>query len=203
MNFGFGPTGFDEAFPQSPPASGKPVQIAPLRRKKTLTQNLTFWGGNLLLTPLVCVVYVTVIAEGLRQLMAVFATRIHRLPLPGAKSLREFQGWSEVDLAVVMSVLIFVVVSFVWIRIFKVLIAWSDLADQGRRNPLLYGVLGFIALTILVTDILLFYWGLASKASSGWSDSPGFVAAAASVAYLASLALWGWWHADYHASGKV
>ena len=203
MNFGLGSMGFDEAFPQAPRPDGAPVQMTPLRRKKTFMQKLTFWGGNLLLTPLVCIVYITVIAQGLREMISVFCTRVYKLPLPGAKSLRDLQGWGDIDLAVVMSVLIFVVVSFIWIRVFKVLIGWSDLTDQGRPNLLLYGFLGFIAATILATDICLFYWGLAAKASSGWSDSPGYVAAVASVAYMASLALWGWWHADYHASGKV
>jgi len=191
--------GFDEAYPQV--AASEPA--APLRLRKTLNQRLVFWGANALVMPLVALCYLTVSAEGLRQTVGVMSMRLYKLPIPGAGLLREWDGWNRLDVSLVMALLMFVAVTYIWIRVFMVLLGGSSIPASRSSNPILFYLLATIIGIILLGDCAIFYFGLEAKASSGWGTTPSYLPAVATLLYMAGLALIGAWHADYHAPGVV
>ena len=67
-------------------------------------------------------------------------------------------------------------------------------------NPPLFWLLMSVVAIILVGDCVVFYLGLQTRASSSWTETPGYVPALATTLYMAGLALIGAWHADYHCS---
>lgn len=193
---------FDEAFARSPDDAGHFPSSTRPRRRKTIGQRFFFWGANLFLMPIVCLIYLSVGAEGLRLLMSIFQMRLYRLPVPGAELLRDYQGWSRLDLAHLMALVLCIAVTLLWIEVFKRLQV-GHLGDKHERNPILFWFTAAIAAIILFGDAAIFYVGLASQASSSWSETPAYVAPAATILYMAGLALIGAWHADYSHSTET
>lgn len=189
---------FDQAFAKSP--GGQPPQ---LRMQKTLGEQIAFWGANTLLLPFIGVCYLVVSAEGLRQMMPVFATRLYKLPVPGAGLMRGYDGFDRLDLAIVMALLLCVAISFLWFRVFLELMGSGAYAGALRGKPVLFYLLASICGVILLGDATIFYFGLQSKAASGWSETPAYVPALATALYMTGLSLVGAWHADYHTNGTV
>lgn len=189
--------GFNEAFGQS--GDNAP----PLRLRKTAWQIGAFVVTNLLVMPLIGVCYLVISAEGLRQMMGVFATRLYKLPVPGAGMMRNYDGWDRLDLAIVMACLLFVSITYLWYRLFKELMGDGRWVSSRATNPVLFYLLASICGVILVGDAALFYYGLAAKSAGGWGQTPAFVPALATTLYMAGLAGVGAWHADFHSSGSV
>lgn len=188
---------FDEAFPRSR-ATGELPRL--LRRRKTLRQRLVFGLANLCVLPVICLVYATIIADGLRLLMPIFQRRLYHLPIPGAGLLRQYDGWDRADLAIVVSILMFFAVAWLWCRIFTELQGYGTVAAHRHRSPIAFFLLAFIASVIILFDAGIFYFGLSSQTASGWSDAPEYVVPAATLIYSCGLAMLGWWHSDYSTS---
>ncbi len=188
---------FDEAFSQ--PGTGQATP-RPIRRRKTLKQRFVFVVANLLILPVIGLVYAVVSADGIRQLMPIFQRRLYQLPVPGAGVLQRFDGWNRADLAIVVALLLFAVLTWLWTRVFLELQGYGPIAMQRLRTPIVFYLLTFLAGVIIVFDAGLFYFGLASQTSSGWSDVPDFVVPAATLLYACGLAVLGWWHSDYSTS---
>lgn len=184
--------GFDQAF-----GSG------PLKLRKKLGEQVAFWGTNCLVMPLIAVCYLVVSAEGLRQMMPVFQTRLYTLPIPGIGTLAEYDGWDRADLAVLMSGLLFIIITIVWIKLFKLLMSDGDILAKRQSNPILFYTLSAVGSSILLGDAVLFFFGLDAKASSGWSNTHPSVPYLCTGLYLSLLAGVGAWHADYQKSGVV
>lgn len=188
---------FDQAF-----ARGPDGPAAPLRLRKTSEQRAFFWGANLVVMPLVALVYLTVSAEGLRAMMPVFATPLWKA-VPGGELMRGYAGWSRLDLAMAAALLLFLAVSALLARLFEVLMNGADLEEARAKKPVLFYALAAVAAVVLLGDSAIFYLGLQSKAASGWTETPGYVPALATLMYLSGLALVAAWHADYRTSGAV
>lgn len=193
---------FVEMFSRNPPQA---VSASPqlLRRRRTLGERIFFWLANAGLMPCVALVYLTVSAEGLRLLMPVFQMRLYKTPVPGAGLLRGFDGFDRLDLSMVLALILFSTVTALWIRIFRSLQDAGALAERHARNPILSYILAGIAAIIILGDAGLFYVGLNSQTSSSWSETPWFVAPAATVLFVAGTALIGVWHADHSQSSVV
>jgi len=187
----FGSGSFEDEF-------AKPLQQP--KRRTTFFGWLMFVSANILLLPLVALIYVIVGAQGLREMMSIFETRLYRTPIPGAGILRQYDGLNRIDLAMCMGLLLFVIVSYIWVRVFLELRGVGHIAAQRTKNPAFFYCIVSIAAVILIGDAGLFYLGLASQTASGWFETPPYVPMAASVIYLAGLALLGAWHADQHHS---
>ncbi len=86
---------FDQAF--APVGVGETAsgRIRPLKKRKTIKEQIFFWILNLILLPMVGICYLTVGAEGLRKLMGVFAMRLYKLPIPGAEFLQHYSGFAN------------------------------------------------------------------------------------------------------------
>lgn len=187
--------GFDQAFG----ASGTP----PLRLRKKLGDQIAFWGTNCLVMLLIAVCYLVVSAEGLRQMMSVFAIRLYTLPIPAAGLLRDYDGFDKLDLAVLMSALLYIIITIVWVKLFSALMNGEEFLQKRITNPVLFYTLTTVGGIILLGDATLFYFGLEAKASSGWSNTHPSVPLLCTGLYLSLLAGVGAWHADYHNSGAV
>lgn len=172
------------------------------RPAKRLTQKITFWAINALVMPLVALCYLTISAEGLRQLMGIFSLRLYKLPVPGAGLLRQYDGWNRLDLSMLMGLLLFGAVTFIWIRIFSELMGFGQLAKSRKQNAALFYLLLVVVTIIVLGDCAIFYFGLEAKAASSWGETPKYVSVGATIIYMAGLALLGAWHADYHCAGK-
>lgn len=194
---------FDQAFARTPDGGGQLPDVKPLRVRKTWGQRIVFWGTNAVFMPFVALCYLTIGAEGLRQMMSIFSMRLYKTPIPGAGLLRQYDGWDRVDLAMLMALLLFAAVTFIWIRVFTELMGFGNLAERRAKNPVLFFLLTTIVAIIVLGDCAIFYCGLEAKATSSWGDTPEYVPAIATIIYMAGLALIGAWHADYHCSGTV
>ena len=193
---------FQNAFAQVRP-DGTAASAPIIRKRKSLKQRLVFWLVNLVLVlPAILVVYLTVVAEGLRLLLGVFGTRLSRTAIPGAGILEQFDGWNRVDIASVTALILCVTVSYVWFRVFNELSGRGDLAQGGTPQVVLL-LLSIIAAILVIGDALIFYFGLSSQASSGWTETPQYVCVGATVLYSVGLAFLGAYHGDYHTSGEV
>ncbi len=175
-----------------------------LRRRKTLKQRGTYLLTNMLILPVVGVVYATIIADGVRILMPVFARRLYQLPIPGAGMARRFDGWNRADLAIIVALLLFVVITWVWCKIFTELQGVGTIVAQREKSPITFYLLSFIAAVLILFDGAIFYFGLSSQVSGGWSnDGPDYVVPAATLLYSCGLAVLGWYHSDYQTSKLV
>jgi protein-S-isoprenylcysteine O-methyltransferase Ste14 len=96
-----------------------------------------------------------------------------------------------------VALLLFLVVSWVWCRVFTELLGYGTVAAQRHRSPFVFVLLTVIAAVIIIGDAAIFYVGLASQTASGWSDTPSWVIPAATLIYSCGLAAIGWWHADH------
>ena len=194
---------FDQAFAQPPDDDESTTSNQPLRRRKTLSQQIIFWSTNAVVLPLVAICYLTISAEGLRQMMPVFATRLYKTAIPGAGLLRHYDGWDRLDLSMLMALILFGAVTFIWVRVFMVLFDYEKLKVWQSKNPILFYMLTAIVGIVVLGDCVIFFYGLESKAASSWGNTPDAIPVIATILYIAGLALIGAWHADYHNSGIV
>ncbi len=193
---------YDEVFGATDPDGDFPKSRM-LQQRKTLRQRITFYMLNVLVMPLVAICYLTIGAHGLRNIMGIFAMRLYKLPIPGVGLMKGYDGWNRLDLALPSALLLFVAVTIIWVQVFKELQRNDGSLETRNRNPLLFYVLAAIAGIIILGDTTIFYTGLASRTASSWNETPNYVPIAASVIYMAGLALIGAWHSDYHSSGVV
>lgn len=191
---------FDQAFMQESINRGHVRAAPPLRRRRTIKQVFSFYVANLIVMPIVGLVYASIIADGIRLLLPIFRRRLYQLPIPGAGLARNFDGWDRADLAIVVSILLFGVITWLWCKIWIELMGYGSILAQRERNPMVFMMLSVIAGVILLLDAGIFYYGLAAQTSSGWSNAPEFIVPAATLIYACGLAVLGWWHADYHTS---
>ena len=184
---------------KSPPLNGQPFGPGQSSDQGvSVKQLIIFWGVNALFVPLVALVYIVVVAEGLRMQMSVFAMRLYKLPVPGAGLLRQYDGFDRLDLAVPMSLMLFIAVSYLWIRFWKEVGPHGGIMAKRDAFPVYFWMQVAVACIIVLFDAGIFYLGLIAKASSSWSGTSTVVPLAATILYAAGLAMLGAWHADHH-----
>lgn len=194
---------FDQVYPDGNDPTQIRAKPQPLKRRKTLRECGMFIAANLVVLPVVALLYGVVVADGLRVLMPIFSLRLYKLPLPGAGLIRSYDGWDRLDLALIMSLLIFAVVTWLWTKIFVELQGFGTIADQRLTRPLVFYMLSTIAAVFILGDAMVFYVGITAQSASGWTESPWYVAPAATLLYCCGLAVCGWWHSDFKTSSLV
>ena len=194
---------FDQAFAPVGAGDTSSTPVTPIRKRKSIRERIFFWSLNLVLLPIVGICYLTVGAEGLRKMMNVFSLRLYKLPVPGAEYLQYYSGFDKLDIAMLAALVLFVAVAILWVRIFRELHHLDQLTQRRKSNPILFYLLAIIATVIIVGDAGIFYVGLKSQTSNGWTETPESVPAVATILYSCGLALLGAWHADFHTSGRV
>ena len=176
---------FDSDYPQwTGPSS------PPLRRRKTLQQRCVFWLANLLALPIVYQVHVSITADGLRMLLPVSRKQLFPFTMTGIQT----------DLAVGVSILLFVVIISLWCRIFTEWQGQGTLWSQREGSPRLPYLLASLAGVVILLNAGLFYHGLASQTPPGWAEAPEDVLIISTLFFGCGLALLGWWYSDYSTS---
>lgn len=194
---------FEPVYPRGGGGNSNQPPRPPLRRARKFTEYFVYYAANAIILPVVAIIYATIIAEGLRQMMPLFQMRLYKLAIPGAGFARDYDGLDRLDLAILMSLLLFVVVTWLWGRVFMELQGLGSIAARRHTQPIVFYFLSFIAFTLIVGDASIFYVGLASQGSSGWSETPFWVAPGATILYTCGLAIIGWWHSDWKTSNLV
>ena len=195
--------GFDQAFAPVGPDEQSSKRVPRLRKRKTLKEQIVFWALNGLILPIVAICYQTIGADGMRRMMSGLSLRLHKLPIPGAEYLKSYSGFERLDIAMLAATALFVAVAILWVRVFRELQDVGELKQQRNENPIRFFLLVIIAGIVIAADAGIFFVGLSSQASNGWSETPAYVPVAATVLYMAGLALLGAWHSDYHYSNRI
>jgi hypothetical protein len=128
--------------------------------------------------------YVVVITEGLRMVVPALGIKLHKLPL--LASLREFEGWHDLDLAPFAAILLFFFSSSIWCALLEVwLYDNSMLKASGRSADRYETCLMVLGSIILFSDACLFYRALTM---AGWGGAVfSLTAFFCTLAYLAIL----------------
>ncbi len=193
--------GFDQAFERSPVAPSS--MLPPLRRRKTFMQKTYFLLANLIIMPILMVVYATIIADGLRVTLPIFQRKLYTLPVPGLGLLRQYDGWNRADLSIVVSLLLFVALTWLWMRVISELQGFGTILQHREQSPYYFYLVATIAGVIILGDAALFWAGIQAQSAGGWNEVPEFVAPLATLLYTCGVAAVGAWHADHRHSSHV
>ena len=194
---------YDQGF-EPVDGNGSAGPAGPFKRRKPLARRLIFWCANLfLVAPAIIGIYLTVVADGLRNSLSVFATRISKLAIPGIGIMAEFDGFDRIDIATVTALIMCVTVSYLWYRIFIELSGHGRfVGGTGSQNVLMW-VFAAIAAVLIVGDAFIFYAGMSGQAASGWGTQSNSVCIGATIVYAVGLAFLGGYHADYHTTEEI
>src|SRR5260221_6126163 len=69
------------------------------------------------------IAYIALVSEGLRNLIAAFALRLHKLPLPSFAVLRNYRWSYRLDLAHLFAMLLMIASWFTWVLVLRVYLA--------------------------------------------------------------------------------
>lgn len=128
------------------------------------------------------VVYVSIIAEGLRILVPPLGQKLWKLPL--LTFLRDYEETHRLDLAPVMSVFILIAVFVLWEQVLEIWLVRQEKGSAWLMDNKAILIVGLGSL-VLGADICLFYVGVVQ---SGWGGvSFSFSALIATAAYLGVL----------------
>jgi hypothetical protein len=194
---------FQQAFEQKAVEPSIAGRVGGLRKRMPTRKLLSFWLTNLCVLPPIFVIYTTIISDGIRKMMPAMGMKLSRLAFPGAGLAASYDGLNRVELAHGASALLFVVVTWLYIRIWDELQGYGPLRHQTKANPVLLYVLGTIAAVVIAADAWLFWAGMSTSANSGWADTPDLVAPVATVLYSCGLAIIGWWHSEHRNYGRI
>lgn len=128
--------------------------------------------------------YIVMISEGLAMVVPALGIKLYRMPFLG--SLREYEGWHNLDLAFPAAALLFLLSSFIWSTLLEIWI-YGGSTEQviGRRSDRYEQCLGVVGGIILLADACLFYRAMGLAGWNGDMVSPS--ALLSTLAYVAVL----------------
>ena len=139
---------------------------------------LKYWAWQGFTKPILGLIYLAVISEGLRLLVPVLGQRLSKLPALG--SLEDYETTYKLDLAPFFAVFLLIAVWHLWNKVIEFWIARDD--DNSWSNTDAHKFLvRILAFTILGADAILFY---ASVSQMGWSSTFSVSALVATAAYV-------------------
>ncbi len=138
-----------------------------------------YWVWQLFTKSVLGLIYFSVIAEGLRQLVPVLGQRLYKLPL--LASLKNYEATYRLDLAPFFALFLLISVWHLWGIVLKLWVLEYDLQQYSEPHRRMVAAL---AITILGADTYLFY---AAVSQMGWSSSFSLPAIIATAAYLGVL----------------
>ena len=116
--------------------------------------------------PVIGIVYVALVSEGLRSLIPTFGQRLYRQP--GLSFLRDYEGWHKFDLAHVMACILLVAVFSSWCINLRLWFAPHEfVARTGWRLEAYRLVATVLSWAVLICDACLFYAAM-SQGESIW-----------------------------------
>jgi hypothetical protein len=175
---------------------------ARLQRRKSLKQVIRFWLMNALIGSGFLVVCLAIVAEGISNLLQIGQMKLHKLPLPLVSMMERYEGFNTISLSHLISILLFVSVTLIWIRVIKEAKGFGNLLSARSQTPIIFWLYAAIAAVNIAADAFLFYLGVASR-GGGWGEMPLYVPAVCTCLYVASVAGFAAFHADYVTSESV
>lgn len=136
--------------------------------------------------PPIMIVYIMLVAPGLRFIAPEFGVKLHKFPLPGFSYLRHYEGFDRIDLAHIFAVIMLVAVWYFLLKLMTIVFADQFFFADKRWNsgPYSWFVLG-TGLALLAIDCLLFYTSLTCHGSVFGGAVFSFSATLATALYLA------------------
>jgi len=143
-----------------------------------------YWLWKAVTILILAPIYCSVIAEGLRLLVAPLGQKIHKLPIPAVSMFGQYQELRRLDLAIFMAVFLLVAVWWLWEQLLKFFLTLDESFDDSHWDTEAYRrlilILGFI---VLGADGCLFYTSLVQL---GWGGTKlSLSAMLATAAWLA------------------
>ncbi|GAB5514556.1 hypothetical protein [Rhodopirellula baltica] len=178
------------------------VSASPLRLRKTLKEKAVFGSVNAVVGPPLALSVIQIASEGIRELLDVTTVKLWRIALPFMERLEFYEGWSELDLAHVISLLLFIAVTLVWIRIIKELKGFGSVMESRKESPALFCLYAGAAGTLLLMDAVVFFLGIQAR-GGGWGDLAWYTAPLCTACYIAGIICFAIFHADYSTSKRV
>lgn len=168
----------------------------PVKRRKRWAEKLRAFAVNLLVGVPGLVVAVTIAAEGARGILDVTQMKLFRLPLPLIAEMERYQGFRDLDLAFLISGLLTVTVTFVWIRIITELKGFGSIVNNGSQPRVIVYLYAGIAGILIAADAFLFFSGLSIR-GGGWGEMPAYIPFVCTALYQAAVAAFAIYHSDY------
>ncbi|QDS92505.1 hypothetical protein FF011L_12510 [Roseimaritima multifibrata] len=165
--------------------------------RKPLGKRLKYYAVNAIALPTGLIVSAEVSAAGLRSLLAVTQMPLSRLPISGAAQISQYQGIERLDLAILMAALLFAATAVLWANVFKCLAKPGQITADWKNRKAWLILRSVIAVTVLSSEAVLFYHGVAAEGGGGWTETPVYVPLVTSVLWIAAVAMLGAYHSDY------
>ncbi|XZE53972.1 hypothetical protein SH139x_005749 [Planctomycetaceae bacterium SH139] len=193
---------FDSAIPQRDRKTNQ-IQAGPtLLRKKPWERRVKFWFLNAVILPPLFVICMAIAARGLKDLLPVMEMRISRVPLPFLELLENYQGFSKLDLSHLSAGLLFISVSLCWKNFIHEAKGEGAVSQLQKSRPVAFYLYATIGSTVLVTDAIVFFVGLASQ-SNAWNETPFYVPIIGTALYIGGVAAYAAFVHDFEYSDRV
>jgi len=168
---------------------------------RTRFEKIKFFGMNLLLIPLVVVIYITINAEGLRAFMPFFGMPAYRLPIPGFSVLQEYDGWDRLDLGHITAFGLLILLSWIWAWVVKHLANGGDAEFEREIRPVLFYIWTLVSTALIGIEAAVFFAGLVSFGGGLWSSTSWAVAFGVTALYMLGMLCIAKWHNDFKYGG--
>lgn len=174
----------------------------PVTPQRSWREKLTFYIANwLFITPIMSVIYAVLVSDGLRLILPATQTRLSKIPF--LEFMERYQAFYRLDLAILISLALYQLVTWLWMQIFLEILGYGSLSRRRHCPLALKCLLGVVSFIFLALDSGLFYYGLSAKMQSSWTEAPALVLPAATIAFAAAGALIGWIHCDFRTANSL
>ena len=150
------------------------------------TANFKSFLFSVLVIPVLGMIYWIVNSQGIRISLPIFGTRLHKIPIPGFSFLQHYQNVRDLDLAHLFAVFMLFAVWVLSVALLEIHL-FGIRADERLNMRYHIRFLYCISAIVIITDILMFYRGIADQ--GGLLDaSGGLTPLIATVGYTGLLA---------------
>lgn len=124
-----------------------------------LTRNFKLILFNLMVLPILALVYWTINSVGLRLSAPALGVKLYRIPLPGFSTMRHYHGWREIDLANVFAI---IQLGLVWVAAVMVMhvMLYGGSRLRSMNEEFVCNFVLSVGIVLLLGDTVLFYIGV-------------------------------------------
>jgi hypothetical protein len=139
-----------------------------------------------LMLPMILVIYLGMISEGFRVLIATTALKLYKMPVPGLIYLGRWAPWNKLDLAHILALFLCFASSYLWIVVLRAFLGDEQVFRRSGWNPEAYKKFVLtLAVIVLGGDLILFY---IATVTFGWGGVAfSLTAMIATVLYAAII----------------
>ncbi len=163
------------------------------------SEKAKFVGMNLLLLPLVLMIYATVNAEGLIVFQPVFGTPLYRVP--GLHWVQDFAGWNRLNLGHVTAAGLLILLLAVWGWVVKQVRGVGGAEVQRTFEINFFWFTAATAAALIGIEALIFFAGLVAVGGGLWGSGSWITAGLLTVLYLGGMIWIAIWHNNFKYGG--